>query len=84
MRQRIYSMQLRRSNRISRILGWAPPHVKDQITTMTPEDFIDACYAWRDQQTAEDKQASDAERAAVAEALGRDLYRDRPASRSQP
>jgi hypothetical protein len=65
IRQKIFRMGLRRSVRVSRALAWAPPHLADRVTSMSPADFVDTCLKWRDEQRQQKLAAETAHRAQV-------------------
>ena len=50
VQQRILVLGLRRSGAISRLLEWAPEHLRANVGTMEPNEWIAACHAWRDEQ----------------------------------
>jgi hypothetical protein len=72
VRQRILRLRLRRSSVVTRMLGWAPEHLKSQLAELGTEKFIAACYAWRDERAAESARQTatetEAEQAAIAKA----------------
>jgi hypothetical protein len=65
VRQRILYLGLRRSAVATKMLGWAPDHLKGRLEELGAEQFIKACYEWRDEQKAMAAHAgADAEKAA--------------------
>lgn len=50
VRQKVLHLGLRRSNYVSRALGWAPPHIRERVSTLLPNEFLEECYAWRESQ----------------------------------
>ena len=59
LRQRILHLGLRRSNRISRLLKWAPEELRAGLNNSEPEKWIEGCYAWREQQQRQVEQIDD-------------------------
>jgi excisionase family DNA binding protein len=70
VRQRIFALGLRRSAIVTRAMQWAPEHLRAQLDAMAPEEWVQACYAWRDQQheIAKTAGAAEAERIQVEQA----------------
>ncbi len=50
VRGKIHMLRLRRSNTITKIMPWAPEELKAQIGIMSAQDWIEACYKWREEQ----------------------------------
>jgi len=50
VRQKVLHLGLRRSKYVSRALGWAPPHIRERVSTLSANEFLEECHAWREKQ----------------------------------
>ena len=70
VRQRVLYLGLRRSGYVTKALAWAPEHLKAVLLESGEKAFIDACYAWREQERAWDREKTaseiDAENSRIA------------------
>lgn len=54
LRMRIFLMGLRRTGAVTRALIWAPPHLQlKEVRQMGEKNYLEAVYAWRDEQDAQ-------------------------------
>jgi hypothetical protein len=71
IRQRVFYLGMCRSNNITRVMAWAPPHLRAQfdLSEISSQAFLDACYEWRNQQRERNAAAREAETLAHSEAV---------------
>jgi len=62
IRQRVLALGLRRNSLVTRCLAWAPDHLKARVTEMSTDEFITACYEWRDNLEATAKREVETDR----------------------
>jgi hypothetical protein len=79
IRVRVKRLKLRRSGPTTRVVAWAPDHLKAQLPKLGPKAFRAACYAWREQQ----RDAEKAEKAAALAAAAAKIDRQRGLTRDE-
>lgn len=72
-RQRIHHLGLRRSAEISRALRWAPEPLREQRGVMAADEWLQACYAWRQEQLQQQREADSVTAEARRDELARQI-----------
>lgn len=79
VRRRVYHLGLRRNKTVTRVSRWAPKHLLEGRDRMTPRAFLDACYAWREE---ERRRPNEAKRQAI-EAAAKKIDADEDMGRDE-
>ena len=55
IRQRILRLDLHRSSIVSKLLAWAPEHLRNNLKDMDTDEWVEACHMWRAQKQQDAK-----------------------------